>query len=120
MKSITVLLLFTLFGTALFAQEKETITSNKEVVTDTIPVSGVCGMCQERIQEAAYIKGVKKATWDKNAQSIVVTYRADKTTALDIQEAIAAVGHDTRDVKATEKAYGSLPGCCKYHEVEAH
>lgn len=31
-----------------------------------------------------------------------------------IHEKIASVGHDTEKVKATDKAYNSLPGCCKY------
>ena len=32
-----------------------------KVVSDTIPyVYGNCGMCKERIEEAAYIRGVKK------------------------------------------------------------
>jgi len=33
---------------------------------------------------------------------------------MEIHEAIAAVGHDTEKVKATDEAYEELHTCCKY------
>lgn len=87
----------------------------------TIPVSGDCDMCQANIEKAAmYVKGVKKATWDKEQQLLTVIYRSDKTNELAIQEAIAKKGYDTRDVKGNEEAYQKLPTCCQYRSTEKH
>jgi hypothetical protein len=43
-----------------------------------------------------------------------VNYDAAKTSSLDIQKSIAAVGYDTQDVKADDAAYKKLPKCCQY------
>jgi len=44
---------------------------------------------------------------------LVVKYAAT-TTALKIEQAVAAKGYDTKDVKATEAAYKKLDECCQY------
>jgi hypothetical protein len=33
---------------------------------------------------------------------------------LDVKKAVAKVGHDTDEVKATDEEYDNLHGCCKY------
>lgn len=91
-------------------------TTKKKVATAEFKVSGVCKMCEKRIEDAALIKGVKLADWDKEKQKIKVIYRPDKTNELSIQKAIAKVGHDTEKVKASDKAYQKLHNCCKYRE----
>jgi mercuric ion binding protein len=93
------------------AQEK-----NKEVVTVTFKVRGNCEECKSRIENATDIKGVKLAVWDKNAQSIKVTYRTDKVTEEQIKQAILKSGHDVNDQKADSLAYDKLPKCCKYRD----
>lgn len=93
---------------------------NAQEVTDTIWVNGVCGMCEERIENAAYIKGVKKAEWDRETHQLVLVYRSDKTDLMTIQKSIAAVGHDTRDVKATDEKYQQIHACCRYRGHEPH
>ena len=35
---------------------------------------------------------------------------------LDVHEIAANAGHDTDKVKATDKAYNNLHGCCKYRD----
>ena len=45
---------------------------------------------------------------------LVINYAADKTSALDIEKSIAAIGYDTQDVKADDAAYKKLPKCCQY------
>ena len=35
-----------------------------------------------------------------------------------IQESIAAVGHDTQKIIATDEAYASVHPCCKYRDQE--
>jgi len=95
--------------------------SDTLIKQSVIPVLGDCDNCKINIEKAAsYVKGVKKASWDKDQQLLTVVYRTDKTTELQIEEAIAKAGYDTRDVKADEKAYEKLPACCHYRTVEKH
>ena len=66
--------------------------AQNDVDTATVHVDGVCGMCKDRIENAAYIKGVKKATWDKETKILTVIYKPKKVTLLQIEESIAAAG----------------------------
>ena len=96
-----------------FAQDK------KDISTEKIKVSGNCEQCKKRIENAAYIGGVKRAEWDKNTKELTVTYRPSKTSLQKIEEHIAKAGHDAGDVKATEEDYKKLPGCCAYRDEDA-
>lgn len=87
--------------------------------TEAIPVSGNCGMCKSKIEKAAKTAGVEDAKWDAEAKLLTVKYNSLSTNAAKIQQAVAAVGYDTRDVKATDAAYSKLHGCCKYDRVSA-
>jgi len=82
--------------------------------TETIKVWGNCGSCKARIEKTAKVDGVSKALWDAKTQLLTLTYDPSKVKVEDIQKKIAAVGHDTEMFKADDKAYGALPGCCKY------
>lgn len=84
------------------------------IITTKFSVSGVCEMCEKRIEKAALIKGVKAASWNKNAQMLTLTYDESVVSILQVEKAIAAVGYDTKDIKATDKAYNNLHECCKY------
>ena len=78
-------------------------------------------MCKERIEEAALIKGVRLATWDKEAQTLKVMYKAGKVELDSIKMHVAKAGHDTDSIKAPDSAYAKLPGCCAYRDgVEVH
>lgn len=114
---IAVFAMFIGFSNHSFSQEK--IQQNK-VVTDTIFVHGVCNMCKERIENAALIKGVKKATYDKHNHKLVVIYKPEKVELDKIEREIAKAGHDTEHYKADEKVYNSLPECCAYRSGELH
>jgi len=86
--------------------------------TEKFKVNGQCEMCEERIENAAKaIDGVTAASWDKKSQMLEVTYGTGKVEVKKIHEAVAAVGHDTDLVKADNKVYDALPGCCKYRNV---
>ena len=82
--------------------------------TETIKVSGNCDMCKARIEKAAKIDGVSKAEWNKETKLLAVTYDPAKTNVDAIGKKVAAAGHDTEKIKAEDKAYDKLPGCCKY------
>ena len=100
--SIAFLFVFSNFS---FAQ-----TAKKE----TIKVWGNCGMCKKTIETAATKAGASSAKWDTETKMLSVSYSAKKTNAQKIQEAIAAVGYDTRDLTAPDDVYNKLHGCCQY------
>jgi len=95
-----------LIGMGAFANGKK---------TQKVDVSGNCGMCKTRIEKAVNgVDGVKDAVWDSKTQVLKVTYDEKKTNIESIQKAVVAVGHDSGKLKADDKVYNALPGCCKY------
>lgn len=80
-------------------------------------VSGNCGMCKDRIEEAAMsVKGVSMAVWNVKSKKMDVSFNASVVTVTDIQKAIAKAGHDTGKFKADTKVYSTLPECCLYRK----
>jgi len=109
-KLMTFVLLFTVI--AINAQEK---SKSKKV---DVKVSGICDMCKTRIEKAAFkIKGVKSAEWSSESQSLSLVINERKTDVLTIQKNMAAIGHDTEGVQATNEAYNNLHGCCQYERT---
>ncbi|MFC4723488.1 heavy-metal-associated domain-containing protein [Geojedonia litorea] len=85
----------------------------------TIEVDGICMMCKVRIEKASIkTKGVKSAVWDVATHELKLIFDERKTNLNAIKKNIAAVGHDTKDVKATKEAYDSLDPCCKYKDED--
>ncbi len=102
------MLLFVAFSTQ--AQEKK----NKNAKY-TFEVNGNCEQCQKRIQKAAYsVNGVKSANWDIESHQLSVIINEEKCSVLDVKKAIAKVGHDTDEIKATNEDYEKLHSCCLY------
>ncbi|HRQ51614.1 MAG TPA: carboxypeptidase-like regulatory domain-containing protein, partial [Agriterribacter sp.] len=92
--------------------------NNNNSETIAFKVSGACGMCQQRIEKAAGIKGVRSAQWNVHTQMLTLTYQPSVVDPEKIHTRIAAVGHDTELKKATDKAYNALPECCLYRDME--
>jgi periplasmic mercuric ion binding protein len=88
--------------------------------TETFKVSGECGMCQAKIEKAAKTAGASFASWDTETKELKVTYDAKATDKTKIQQAIANVGYDTPEYKATQAAYDKLHGCCKYERTASN
>lgn len=109
-KRVLSLVAMFLFGTlAVFAGNK----------TEKIDVRGNCGMCENRIEKTALaIDGVSKAEWDKETEKLEVVFDETKTNVDKIEIAIAKVGHDTKNHKATTEVYDKLPACCKYERIK--
>ena len=110
MKNIVLgmLLLFVAFSTQ--AQEKKNKNAKKD-----IEVRGNCEMCKKRIEKAAFsVSGVKSAEWHQDDQMLHVIVNEEKTDVLKIQQAVAKVGHDTKEVRATDEDYARLHTCCSY------
>ncbi|WP_298140475.1 metal transporter [Flavobacterium sp.] len=91
-------------------QEKK----NKNAKHD-VEVNGNCEMCKKRIEKAAYsVKGVKSAEYHTDDHMLHLIINEEKCSTLDVKRAVANVGHDTDEIKATDEAYSKLHGCCNY------
>lgn len=113
MKKI-VLMLMMMIGFTSLAQEKK----NKNAKY-TVEVNGNCEMCQKRIQKAAMsVAGVKMASWDVSSHELKLLLNEEKCQIKDVEKAIAKVGHDTKNVKATDADYDKLHGCCQYERIK--
>lgn len=109
MKRVVLVLMLGFFATTGFAQEK-----NKKL---TMEVDGKCDMCKTRIEKAALgVKGVKYAMWDIPSHQLSLIIDERKTDPMKVKTALVAVGHDTKELKATEEAYDGIHPCCKYRE----
>ena len=106
MKHFILLIAFFISSLYAFAQS--------DIKTETFKVEGNCGMCKKRIENAAYLKGVKRADWDKETKEITVVYRTSKTSSDAIHKSLAKAGHSTDKVEASEEDYKNLPQCCQY------
>jgi periplasmic mercuric ion binding protein len=112
-KLINAILLMATLGITSYAQSNnnsKTLTTK----TETIKVMGNCDLCKARIEKAAKIDGVSKADWNDESKILTLVYNPSKVNSDDVQKKIAAAGHDTEKFKADDKAYNSIPGCCKY------
>lgn len=84
---------------------------------ETFRVAGNCTMCEARIEKAVKgLSGVSFVDWNVESKMLTVKFDEKKTTLNDIHKKIAAVGHDTDKVKASDKMYDQLPGCCLYRK----
>lgn len=116
MRKTLIIISFVLIGSITQAQQKNLRVS--------IEVDGVCMMCKKRIEKAALnTQGVKFASWDVKTHQLSLIIDERKTSIKVIKKNIAAVGHDTKEIKATQDAYNSVNPCCKYRDkktVENH
>lgn len=122
MKYIKSILLVSILGMSFSFNPIKAQNKSPKIVTDSLYVFGVCKMCKERIENAAYIKGVKKVSWNKYSQYLTVIYKPAKTNIAEIEVEIVEAGHDTRNKKAKDKKYLSLPDCCAYRsdDIDIH
>lgn len=81
----------------------------------SIEVNGNCDLCKKRIEKAAFsVVGVKSAIWNVETYQLALIINEEKCTILEVKTAIAKVGHDTDEVKATDADYQKLHSCCQY------
>ncbi|MEX0290944.1 MAG: heavy-metal-associated domain-containing protein [Flavobacteriaceae bacterium] len=113
MKKIVLVLVCFFTLTIASGQEK-----NKKM---TFEVDGKCEMCKMRIEKAALgVKGVKYALWDIPSHQLNLIFDERKTDPMQIKTALVEVGHDTKELKATQEAYDNIHPCCKYREDDTN
>lgn len=110
---------FKLFSFFAICLGMTTLTFAQDLKTETIPVSGNCGMCKSNIEKAAKKAGAAEAAWSVEGKTLTVKYSSTSTNTAKIQQSVAAAGYDTRDVKAVDAAYDKLHACCKYDRSAA-
>ena len=111
MKNLIVILLVSFLG---FSSNAQDVKKNKNA-KHSFEVNGNCDMCQKRIQKAALsVAGVKSVAWNIETHQLNLIINEEKCTLLDVKKAIAKVGHDSEDYKASEAEYKTLHGCCIY------
>lgn len=111
MKKVVTLFVLLLITQTSFSQSKNAKAS--------FEVDGVCMMCKARIEKVCITtKGVKMADWNVKTHELKVVYDERKTSINDIKTRIAAVGHDTEEIKATNEAYNKIDPCCKYRDEQ--
>jgi cation transport ATPase len=110
MKNIILGMMLLFVAISTQAQEKK----NKNAKY-SIEVNGNCDLCKKRIEKASFsVAGVKSAVWDIESHQLALILNEEKCSVLDVKKAIANVGHDTDEVKATEPNYEKLHSCCQY------
>ena len=110
MKLISIIIL-TIISVSGFSQKSKYLTANFKVY-------GVCGMCEERIENALDVVGIRGADWDVESKMLNVVYNPEKISLNEIHQLCANVGHATEKIKADRNAYNNLHGCCKYEDPE--
>ncbi len=112
---IPLLILFFLTGVAANAQANKNTTADTAV---TFKVFGACVQCEDRIEAAVKMKGVKSASWDVDTKQLSLVYNPMQVSLDKIQNRIVATGHDLENKKAKDNVYAALPACCHYREME--
>ena len=111
MKQIILLVCLIFIGVAPNAHAQNSAESQ------AITVYGNCEMCKKRIEEAAIHSGqVTEANWDAETYQLTFTAKNRRFDLHKLHEAIAAVGHDTNEMRAPDKVYNKLHACCKYRD----
>lgn len=110
MKNIIMMLCLVFVG--LSAQAQEAKNKNAKY---SIDVNGNCEQCKKRIEKAAYsVTGVKSAVWSVETHQLSLIVNEEKTSISALKKAIAKIGHDSEEEKASDEVYNNLHHCCKY------
>ncbi len=90
------------------------IAQIKDAKTETVKISGNCGMCKTTIEKAGNKKKVSKVDWNKDSKIATLTFNSKTTSEDEILKRIALAGYDNDKFLAPDDAYAKLPECCKY------
>ena len=86
MKIINSLLLASILSFGLLSLAN---AQDSKYTTAEFRVEGVCNQCKTRIENAAYIKGVKHCEWNKDTKMLTLVYDSGKTDLEKVHQSIA-------------------------------
>ena len=113
MKTKLLFLTVTLFTIVSFSA-----LGQSNIVTANIKVYGNCSMCKKRIETALDHKGIKQAVWNSKTKNLEVIFNSSRISQKEIEKLVAAAGHDTDSIKASDEVYATLPFCCLYRDSD--
>ncbi len=90
----------------------------KNAKTETVHISGNCGMCEKTIETAGNLKKVAVVDWDKESKMATLTYDSLKTSKSEILKRVALSGYDNELFVAPDDTYANLPNCCQYDRAK--
>ncbi|WP_293945348.1 MULTISPECIES: DUF3347 domain-containing protein [unclassified Sphingobacterium] len=90
-----------------------TYGQHNTVTTQTVKISGNCGMCKKTIEKAGN-SADSKVDWNEDNQTANVSFDASKTSFDAVLKNIALAGYDNEKYLAPATTYADLHGCCQY------
>ena len=94
------------------------IAQSKNQKTETVKISGNCGMCKSTIEKAGNMKNQSTIDWNKDTKMATISYDSLKTSKEEILKRVALAGYDSENFLAPDDTYANLPGCCRYERAE--
>ena len=91
------------------------ISQSDKIKKIKFQVNGVCEMCNNRIETALDVKGIRLADWNIKTKFCRVKFNSEVISENKIHQLIAKLGHDTSKCKATDEDYNNLYYCCHYN-----
>lgn len=90
-----------------------TYGQHTSMATQTVKISGNCGMCKKTIEKAGN-SADSKVDWNEDNQTANISFDASKTSLDAVLKNIALAGYDNEKYLASAAAYAELHGCCQY------
>lgn len=91
--------------------------AQKNNKTETVQISGNCGMCEATIEKAGNSGKEATVDWNRETKMATISFDASKTSKDAILKRIALAGYDNELFFAPDDVYAGLPACCKYDRV---
>ena len=108
MKLLKNIIAICLLSSSLYGYGQNTV-----MTTQTVKVSGNCGMCKKTIEKAGN-SADSKVDWNEDNQTAKVSFNAEKTSLDAVLKNIALAGYDNEKYLAPATTYAELHGCCQY------
>nr|WP_288811599.1 DUF3347 domain-containing protein [uncultured Sphingobacterium sp.] len=93
-----------------------TYGQHNTMTTQTVKISGNCGMCKKTIEKAGN-SADSKVDWNEDNQTANVSFDASKTSLDVVLKNIALAGYDNEKYLAPATTYAQLHGCCQYERT---
>jgi copper chaperone CopZ len=114
MKNLLKISFVLLFVNLLLFANAYSETKNKDIVTEKIKTSAVCGMCKDRIEKnLKNVNGIVESNLNVDTKVLTVKFDKTLTSLAAIRTKLNSLGYDADTTKRDVRAYKKLPACCK-------